>query len=291
MRILLVYYYYYFGCVLSSLLILVDRLFDFMFVLKYGSSTRRPSSSDRLEFVYGWNILVDHRQTTKSLYLYCLIFQRSLLVSRTAGSGWARRLARSACWSLTEEEGAYGDRRTYNMSMQTEILMSSALIMVRPLERSGQVSVRWETGETYSHIESTKQLKRGRRLTKANETEWGISGDLWFPLAYVVRRQRAWRGRTGLPESGWTASQSKYVVQSGRELLRRQVSGVYERERVFILYFSFLRYLVPAVGSARGTEYLEVLYISFASSRVHKFAASIVARPHSLRHREARRGW
>ena len=39
MQILLVYYYYYyFGCVLSSLLIYVHHLFDFMAVLKYGSS-------------------------------------------------------------------------------------------------------------------------------------------------------------------------------------------------------------------------------------------------------------
>ena len=35
------YYYYYFGCVLSSLLIYVDRLYDFMFVLNYGSSSGR----------------------------------------------------------------------------------------------------------------------------------------------------------------------------------------------------------------------------------------------------------
>ena len=46
-------------------------------------------------------------------------------------------------------------------------------------------------------------------LTRVNETERGISGDPWSPLAYVVRRQRAWRERAGLPDSGWTTSRSK----------------------------------------------------------------------------------
>ena len=32
---------YYFGCAFSWLLIYVDRLFDFMFVSKYGSGTGR----------------------------------------------------------------------------------------------------------------------------------------------------------------------------------------------------------------------------------------------------------
>ena len=65
-----------------------------------------------------------------------------------------------------------------------------------------------------------------------NEIERGIS---WSPLAYVVRRQRTWTGRAGLPECGWTASQSKYVVQSGGEPWRQQVGRVDERERGFLV--------------------------------------------------------
>ena len=196
-------------------LILGDRLFYFMSISKYSSSTGGAVGLTvklwptrmcvRLEYSHQSSI-------DDEIGYICIVwyFKRSLLVSRAPGSGQARRLARSACWSITVERRGvhlYGDRRMYSMSMQKEIWMSSVPTKVRPLERAGQVSVRWETGETYSHIERTRQLERGRRLT--NETESGISGDPWSPLAYVVRRQRTWRGRTGLPESGWIASRSK----------------------------------------------------------------------------------
>ena len=48
------FYYYYFGCVLSLLLILVDRLFYVMSVSKYGNSAGRAVGPIlKLEFVYG----------------------------------------------------------------------------------------------------------------------------------------------------------------------------------------------------------------------------------------------
>ena len=56
------------------------------------------------------------------------------------------------------------------------------------------MSVRIEMREAYSHIESTGHLERGRKLTRVNETA-ASTGDLWSPLAYVVRMQKACRGR------------------------------------------------------------------------------------------------
>ena len=165
------------------------------------------------------------------LNLYCLIFQTYPLgfkaswfwVSQTAGQvsllvDDGRKEART----VTDERTAWACRKVW---------MSSTPTKVRPLEPAGQVSVRWVTGETHSHVERTGQLVIGRRLMRVNKTERGISSDLWSPLAYVVRRQRAWRGRTGLPESGWTTCRSKYADQYGRELWSRQVGWVYRRER------------------------------------------------------------
>ena len=59
MQILHLHYfnYYYFGSVLSSLLILMDRLFDFMSgsntAAALGGRSAQPLSSGRFEFMYG----------------------------------------------------------------------------------------------------------------------------------------------------------------------------------------------------------------------------------------------
>ena len=169
---------YYFGCAFSWLLIYVDRLFDFMLVSKYGSGTGRAVDPTllgpiwiyvRLEY---FSSVVDAR---RNRYIYIVwYFKRSLLVSRPHGSGWAKRLARFACWSKAVERRTVRYRRTYNNERVERVWMSSALTKVWPLQPAGQVSIRWETGETYSHIERTWQWERGRRLTRVHETDRGI---------------------------------------------------------------------------------------------------------------------
>ena len=93
---------------ISSLLILGDHLFYFMSISKYGSSTGQAVGSTfklgptricvRLEYSR-WSSKDD------DISYICIVwyFKRSLLVSRPPGSGWARWLARSACWTVTEE--------------------------------------------------------------------------------------------------------------------------------------------------------------------------------------------
>ena len=164
---------------ISSLLIYVDRLFDFMFVSKYGSSSGRAVGPT---FKLGpTRICVCLEYSGRSSiddeigYIYIVwYFKSSFLVSRPPGSGWARELTRSACWSMTAERRGVWCQRNVQHEHAERIWMSSAPTNVRPLERPGQVSIRWETGAMYWHIERTGQLERGRRLTRVNETERGI---------------------------------------------------------------------------------------------------------------------
>ena len=85
-------FYYYFCCVLSSLLILVDCLFAFMFISKYGSSTGRAVGPT---FKLGpTRICVRPEYSRRSsiddeivdFHTACY-FKRSLPVSRPPGSG------------------------------------------------------------------------------------------------------------------------------------------------------------------------------------------------------------
>ena len=102
------YYYYCSYYCISSLLILVDRLFHIMSVSKYSSSTRRaggPTFKLGPTRICVWLEFFRRSSIDDEIGYICSVwyFKCSLLVSRPPGSWWARRLARSGCWSMTVE--------------------------------------------------------------------------------------------------------------------------------------------------------------------------------------------
>ena len=153
MRILLVYYDYYFDCVLSSLLIYVDRLFDFMSISKYGSGTGwAVGLTFKLEptWICVWLEYSRRSSIDDDIVWY---FKRSLLVSRPPGSGWTRRLTRSACWLMTTERRVVRWQTNVQHEYAERIWMSSALVAtkVRPLERAGQFGQVRDWRDVFTH--------------------------------------------------------------------------------------------------------------------------------------------
>ena len=136
------------------------------------------------------------RWTTKSFICIFFDISNSLLILKPPGCGWARRLARSACWSITVE----------------------------------------------------------RRVCTVTDER----------TAWACRKRFECQAR--LP--------SKYVVQSCRELLRRQVGGVYKREKEFLsCALFFLGPLFQRKGPLGNSIFWVIIYFfcELAFSQIRSF--------------------